>query len=98
MLTTFNSGRCISYELADHDPGSDEGKVDMLIGSDLYWEVVIGEIMRDQVALNSKFGWILLGPVKHGRDQQGFTTASLVLQGSEAADDSQNFCNRDYRN
>ena len=81
------------FELADHDPGSDGGKVDLLIGSDHYWEVVTGEIMRDasgSIALNSKFGWILSGPVKHGRDQQGFTTASLVLQGSEVPDASQN--------
>ena len=49
--------------------------------------------MRDvsgPVALNSKFGWILSGPVKHRRDQQGLTTASLVLQGSEVSDASQN--------
>ena len=81
------------FELADHDPGSDGGKVDILIGSDYYWEVVTGEIKRDAsgpVALNSKFGWILSGPAKHGRDQQRFTTASLVLQGSEVADASQN--------
>ena len=58
------------FEFADHDPGSDGGKVDILIGSDHYWEVVTGEIMRDAsgpVALNSKFGWILSGLVKHGR-------------------------------
>ena len=81
------------FELADHDPGSDGGKVDILIGSDYYWEVVTGEIMRDAsgpVTLNSKFGWILSGPAKHGRDQQRLTTASLILQGSEVADASQN--------
>lgn len=81
------------FELADHDPNSDGGKIDILIGSDHYWKVVTGEIMRDgsgPVAINSKFGWILSGLVKHGRGQQGFTTASLVLQGSEVVDASQN--------
>lgn len=82
-----------SIELANYNPSSDGGKIDILIGSDHYWEVVTGEIVRDAsgpVALNSKFGWILSGPVKHGRGQQGFTYASLILQGAEVADTNQN--------
>ena len=30
------------FQLADHDPSSDSGKTDVLIGSDYYWEVVSG--------------------------------------------------------
>ncbi|XP_065918882.1 uncharacterized protein [Dysidea avara] len=77
------------FELADHDPSSEGGKIDVLIGSDYYWEVVSGEIVRDvagPVAMDSKFGWVLSGPVRTRGRIQGFTTTSLVLQGSNAID------------
>ena len=40
-------------------------EVDVLIGSDYYWELVTGEIERGDagpVAVNTKLGWILSGP------------------------------------
>jgi len=39
------------FELADHDPSSEGGKIDILIRSDYYWEVVSGEIVRDVAGL-----------------------------------------------
>ena len=92
-LDTYHLTELQGFELADHDPSSDGGKIDILIGSDHYWEVVTGEIVRDAsgpVAISSKFGWILSGPVRDGSVPQGFTTASLVLQGSEVADPCRN--------
>ena len=74
------------FELADHDPSCDGGKIDVLIRLDYHWEVISGEIMRDTagtVAMNSKLGW---GPVRTKAGPQGFTTTSLVLQGSNAVD------------
>lgn len=38
----------------------------MLIGADIYWQVVTGEIKKNDsglTALNSSFGWLLNGPV-----------------------------------
>ena len=41
--------------------------IDILIGSDHYWDVVTGDISRENngpVAIDSKFGWLLSGPLK----------------------------------
>lgn len=59
-------------DLADRPPldevsNSSDCTVDVLIGSDYYWEVIEGEIIRGTeglVAVLSKFGWLLSGPVK----------------------------------
>lgn len=40
-------------------------EVDMLIGSDFYWEFVTGEVIRGQsgpVAIQTTLGWVLSGP------------------------------------
>jgi len=79
------------FELADHDPSSDGGKIDILIGPDYYWDIVTGETVRDvagPVAMSSKFGWILSGPLKTRSGPQGFTTTSLVLYEFKALDPS----------
>ena len=42
------------------------GDIDVLIGSDYYWQVVTGEIANGDsgpVAMSSIFGWLLSGPV-----------------------------------
>ena len=42
--------------------------IDMLIGSDYYWDIVIGDLKRSgngPITVNSKFGWLLSGPVKY---------------------------------
>ena len=42
-------------------------KVDMLIGSDIYWDLVTGETIRGQsgpVAVNTRLGWVLSGPAE----------------------------------
>jgi len=79
------------FDLADHDASSDGEKSDALIESDCYWEVISGEIMKDTAGpVAIKFGWALSGPVKTKAGPQGFTTISLVLQGSNAVDPSQN--------
>ena len=55
-------------DLADED--TDEGcsdSIDILIGTDYYWQVVISDIIRGDtgpVALNSHFGWLVSGPTK----------------------------------
>ena len=53
-----------NLELADTGGGGD---IDLLIGTDFYWTMVDGNVKRDEseapVALSSKFGWILSGPI-----------------------------------
>ena len=43
-----------------------KGEIDILIGSSFYWSIVTGEIVREEgslVAVNSKLGWLLSGPI-----------------------------------
>lgn len=51
-------------ELADHsEPGQES--IDILIGSDYYWDLVTNEIIQGEygpTAVNSKFGWLISGP------------------------------------
>lgn len=42
-------------------------EVDLLIDSDVYWDIVTGEIIRGAsgpVAINTKLGWVLSGPIQ----------------------------------
>ena len=42
-------------------------EVDLLIGSDVYWDIVTGKIVRGRdglVAVNTRLGWVLSGPVQ----------------------------------
>ena len=53
-------------QLAETHQGDNPIEIDMLIGSDLYWQLVTGEIIRGQagpVAVETKLGWVLSGPV-----------------------------------
>ena len=59
------------------------GSIDVLIGSDYYWEIVGGETVRGDhgpTAISSKFGWLLSGPL---RDSVTSDTVSsnLVISG-----------------
>ena len=51
--------------LADSD--NSQEAIDILIGSNFYWNIVIGEIRKGEdgpVAVNSKFGWLFSGPIQ----------------------------------
>ena len=59
------------------------GSIDVLIGSDCYWEIVGSETVRGDhgpTAISSKFGWLLSGPL---RDPVTSDTVSsnLVISG-----------------
>ena len=48
---------------------SSAGSVDILVGSDHYWDIVVGETRRETdsselVAVSSKLGWLISGPLK----------------------------------
>jgi len=70
-------------------------RVDMLIGSDYYWNVVIGDVKCGSggpTAVSSKFGWLLSGPVTTENGGEHFTTSNLVIEGAEPIDDSGSDC------
>ena len=55
----------------------------MLIGSDVDWDVVTGEIVRGAsgpVAINTRLGWVLSGPVQVGNVTCVNFTSSHTLQ------------------
>ena len=51
----------------DEPPNSGDSTVDVLIGSDYYWDIIGGDIIQGTdglVAMCSKFGWLISGPVE----------------------------------
>jgi len=58
--------------------------IDVLIGSDYYWDLVLGEMKRQDnglVALSSKFGWLISGPIIDAGEGIVVTHSNLVVQG-----------------
>jgi len=52
-------------DLADYSEGDSSLPVDMLIGSDYYWDLVTGSVCRGDgglTAVHTKLGWVLSGP------------------------------------
>ena len=52
--------------LADNADGASSLHIDLLIGSDYYWDLVTGSICRGNgglAAIQTKLGWVLSGPV-----------------------------------
>ena len=56
-------------DICDVQTSNGDAEIDVLIGSDYYWSVVGDENRRGKseglVAVNSKLGWLLSGPLKH---------------------------------
>ena len=56
-----------NLDLADYSCSTDMLEVDILIGSDHYWKLVTGEVVRSgdgPMAIQTKLGWVLSGPVQ----------------------------------
>ena len=50
--------------MADSANSSDVLEVDVLVGSDCYWSLVTGRVIKGgPTAILTKVGWILSGPV-----------------------------------
>lgn len=57
--------RLMGLDLADSADGCSRLPVDILIGSDYYWDLVTGSICRSEkgpTAIHTKLGWVLSGP------------------------------------
>ena len=62
-------------KLADYSDSEDS--IDVLMGSDYYWDFVTSEIARGDfgpTAVNSKFGWLLSGPTESVINQETTVT------------------------
>ena len=74
---------------------SPECSIDMLIGSDIYWDFVTGETKRSPgenlVAVNSIFGWLISGPIECSKQENDktvtLTTTHMLKIGCYAAND-----------
>lgn len=64
-------------ELADYFDGSQD-TIYVLVGSDFYWDIVIGDIVS--VSVSSKLGWLLSGPVK-GATTDNYVVSNLIVSG-----------------
>ena len=70
------------------DSSIENQPIDVLIGSDYYWEFIEGETIRGHAgptAVNSKFGWLLSGPVKKTTNcTSSKVVSNLVVSGFNA--------------
>ena len=69
--------------LADYSTESAPADVDVLIGSDQYWQVVTGEVRKEDrcpMAIHTRLGWVLSGPIEgftYNTDPSGNSTHVL---------------------
>ena len=72
----------LGLDLADSAEIEDVLQIDVLIGSDVYWNLVTGRVLRGRsgpMAIHTKVGWVLSAPV----DRQE-TSANLALTSTHA--------------
>ena len=73
-------------ELSDFDPcnsNSNNDSIDILVGADHYWDLVIGDIIHGRngpTAVSSKLGWLLSGWSKQPQSDSS-TLSNLILAG-----------------
>lgn len=72
-------------KLADYGSGEDNVEVDILVGSDQYWSLVSGRVVRGEhgpTAVKTKLGWVLSGPIPEGmqvdRQQSNLVTTHVL--------------------
>ena len=64
--------------------------MDILIGSDYYWEFITGEILRGNsgpVAINTKLGWVLSGLITSTEMYQASVTSHTLKISLELGDE-----------
>ena len=82
----------LGLELADAHDTDSRMPIDMLIGSDYYWELVTGSICRGAngpIAIHTKLGWVLSGPsacVEPGRCATNLTVTHVLRADSCSAE------------
>jgi len=65
-LAVENYEHLRNLKLADSNPTNSGLKIDVLVGSDFYWDFLTNEVKRGEegpVAVNSKLGYVLNGPI-----------------------------------
>ena len=77
-------------EFADNlESENDQESIQILIGSDRYWDLTTDEIIKGRegengpIAMQSKFGWLIAGPVNNSdqNDNVYFNSTNLIIDG-----------------
>ena len=74
-----------------NSPMDERQRIDVLIGSDHYWDFITGEVIPGKngpVAMSSKFGWVLSGPTNvsvEGNESE--ILSNLIISGGGKFDD-----------
>lgn len=80
-------------DLADTADGAHELHVDILIGSDSYWELVTGRVRRGTdgpVAIETRLGWVLSGPIPaSGQTDESINLMTHTLLASSCQSEEQ---------
>jgi hypothetical protein len=61
-----------NLNMADPITGEQDAEIDLLIGSDQYWKLVTGCVIKGKsgpTALHTKLGWVLSGPMEEDTPQ-----------------------------
>ncbi|XP_044165250.1 uncharacterized protein LOC122949186 [Acropora millepora] len=79
--------------LADYSTGEDDLMVDILVGSDQYWQLVSGKVLRGEdglTAIQTRLGWVLSGPtngaVQNGQQQNNLVTTHVLKTATKPVD------------
>ena len=80
-------------KLADYHTGEDNVDIDILVGSDQYWSLVSGRVVRGEhgpTAIETKLGWVLSGPIPEGtqvnRQQSNLVTTHVLKSAVKPVD------------
>ena len=80
-------------KLADYSTGEDDIMVDILVGSDQYWQLVSGKVVRGDdgpTAIQTKLGWVLSGPtngaVQNDQQQNNLVTMHVLKTATKPVD------------
>ena len=84
-MNRYEHPHLVDLDLADCISGNmdSQDNIDVLIGSDYYWDIITGEVARGDdklVALSSKFEWRMSEPTKMDSGTAHFTTSNLIVQ------------------
>lgn len=72
-----------NLKMADPISGYDDAEIDLLIGSDQYWNLVTGCVIKGKsgpTAIHTRLGWVLSGPMEEDVSQDTRATVNLVQQ------------------
>ena len=72
-------------DLADSS-SNHQGGIDVLIGSDYYWQIVTGDVVSGEsgpVAMNSIFGWLVSGPINDSSVVNSKYSSNLAIIGDQ---------------